>query len=289
MAEIRKITGLLGAEIVGIDLGAELSTVEQEFIRSALNDYHVIVFRYQRITQADQKKLTSLFGQTGRLPYVMPTAEDPEVIAVLKESEEVKTGVFGGEWHSDFSFLENPPAGSVLHAVEIPPVGGDTLWANQVAAYETLSNDLKELIEGRNAIHVGKPYGVQFAPPLSTQANGAIKMRRGDPKADREISHPASIILPESQRRALFLNPTYTTRLEGMSVEESKPYLEAIYKHCTRPDFSIRWRWQKGDVVVWNNRATLHYATNDYDGFRRLLYRTTYMTSPPLQVSWGTG
>jgi len=137
------------------------------------------------------------------------------------------------------------------------------------------------LIEGRNAVHVGKPYGVQFAPPESTRANGAIKMRRGDPKADREMLHPALIMLPESQKKAVFLNPIYTTRLEGMSAEESEPYLDAIYKHCTRPDFSIRWKWQKGDVVVWNNRSTLHYATNDYDGFRRLLYRTTYMTTPP--------
>ncbi len=284
MAQLKKLTGFIGAEIEGIDLRRELTSDEIGFIQSALNQYHVVGFRHQFISIADQKKLTTLFGELGQLPYVSPTENDPLVIAVLKEAEENRTGVFGGEWHSDFSFLENPPAGSVLNAVEVPPVGGDTLWSNQVIAYETLPADLRVVIERRNGIHVGKPYGVNFAPPLSTQANGSIKMVRGDPAADREIPHPAVITLPETGKKAIFLNPIYTSRLEGMTVEESQPYLQAIYQHCTKPDFGIRWNWQNGDVLIWNNRATLHYATNDYDGFRRLLYRTTYFSKAPARV-----
>ncbi|MBX2868603.1 MAG: TauD/TfdA family dioxygenase [Acidiferrobacterales bacterium] len=282
MARIRRLTGYIGAEVEDIDLRRELGSAESNLIQSALNEYHVIAFRKQLIDSSQQKSLTKLFGDVGRLPYVRPTEEDPDVIAVLKEAQENQAGVFGGEWHSDFSFLENPPAGSVLRAVDIPPVGGDTLWASQVAAFENLPLELKTVIENRNGIHVGKPYGVKFAPPVSTQVNGSIKMVRGDPAADREVSHPAVVTLPKSGKKALFLNPIYTVRLGGMTVEESQPYLQAIYQHATKPDFCMRWHWQSGDVVVWDNRASMHYATNDYNGFRRLLYRTTYVNEAPV-------
>jgi len=278
---IRKLTGYIGAEIEGVEINSGLSDSEQSQIISALNDHHVIAFRCQSISLSDQKEFTKIFGELVTLPYVTPIKDDESVIAVLKEADERNTGVFGGEWHSDFSFLENPPAGSVLNARDIPETGGDTIWANQVIAYETLPADLKALVNARKAVHVGKPYGVKFAPPIETQANASIKMRRGDPLADREVCHPAVITLPATGQQALFLNPIYTTRFDDMTVEQSAPYLEAIYKHCSRPDFSMRWKWQEGDVVVWNNRTTLHYATNDYDGFRRLLYRTTYQGVAP--------
>lgn len=196
-------------------------------------------------------------------------------------SSEITTGVFGGDWHSDFSFLANPSSGSVLSAVEIPAVGGDTLWSNQITAYETLPTHLRQLVDGRGAVHVGKPDGVAHAPPEETRANGSIRMTRGDPQADRGILHPCVITSPDTGRRSLFLNPIYTTRFELMSEAESKPYLDEIYRHCIKPDFGYRHRWQPSDLVVWNNRTTLHYATNDYDGSRRLLHRTTFSRTPP--------
>ena len=131
-------------------------------------------------------------------------------------------------------------------------------------------------MESRRAVHVGKPYGVKYAPPEQARANASIKMTRGDPAADREVLHPAVITDPTTGRRALFLNPIYVTRFEDMTEADSAPYLEALYKHASRPDFSCRLKWQSGDVAVWDNRMTLHYATNDYDGQRRLLYRTTF-------------
>ncbi|MEM6375398.1 MAG: TauD/TfdA family dioxygenase, partial [Pseudomonadota bacterium] len=198
-----------------------------------------------------------------------------------KEADEGGTGVFGGEWHSDFSFLASPPAGSVLNAVEIPKTGGDTVWSAQTAAFSSLPTDLKRFVEGRNAVHVGKPYGVKHAPPSETRANASIKMTRGDAQADRETLHPAVITDPVTGRHALYLNPIYVTRFEGMSEAESAPWLASIYKHAVRPDFSCRLKWQAGDVAIWDNRMTLHYATNDYDGSRRLLYRTTFAGDPP--------
>ena len=281
MVHTERLTGFIGAALTGVDLRAADDPALRRTLREALAEHHVLVLRDQHASIAEQKRLTAVFGDVMRLPYVAPMADDPEVIAVLKEAHETGGGVFGGEWHSDFSFLESPPAGSVLNAAEIPPVGGDTAWASQAAAFETLPAHLKAFVEARRAVHVGKPYGVKFAPPEKARSNASIRMTRGDPEADREVMHPAVVTDPLSGTRALFLNPIYTTRFEDLTEEESRPFLEQIYRHATRPDFSMRHRWRPGDVVIWDNRMTLHYATNDYAGARRLLYRTTFEGAPP--------
>ena len=274
--EVRPLTGMTGAEIEGLDLTEPLGEDLVARLKSLLYHWQVLFFRGQHLSRDEQKRVTKLFGPLLRLPYVTPLDDDPEVIAVLKLAEERNVGVFGGDWHSDFSFLESPPAGSVLNAVEVPSYGGDTVWANQVAAYEALPEDLRRLVEGRDAIHVGKPYGVKFAPPEETRAGGSIKMVRGDPAADREVRHPAVARHPESGRKALFVNPIYTTRFDGITEEESQAPLEALYKHAIRPEFCCRFRWSPGTLAIWDNRTTLHYAVNDYDGQRRLLYRTAF-------------
>lgn len=281
MFRISRMTGYIGAEITEISLDTQVAPQLAKALRSALKEHLVLIFRNQHLDLAAQKRLTDVFGSPMRLPYVEPLRDDPEVIAVLKEAHESKTGVFGGEWHSDFSFLTSPPAGSVLTAVDVPEFGGDTVWAAQTAAFDTLPSDLREFVEGRYAVHVGKPYGVAHAPPVQDRANASIKMTRGDPEADRETLHPAVVTDPQTGRRALYLNPIYVTRFENMTEAESRPYLDAFYKHAVRPDFSCRLKWQVGDVAIWDNRMTLHYATNDYDGHRRLLYRTTFSGEPP--------
>jgi taurine dioxygenase len=167
----------------------------------------------------------------------------------------------------------------LLSAVEVPEVGGDTVWSNQITAYETLPDDLKAMVDGRDAIHVGKPHGVKFAPKGNQRST--IKMVRGDPEADRETFHPAVRAHPETGRKALFVNPVYTSRLDGMSEAESAPILDRLFWHAIRPEFSCRHRWRAGDLVVWDNRTTLHFAVNDYDGFDRLLYRTTFSDDQP--------
>ncbi len=277
---IEPVTGTLGAEVRGVDLNAPLPTALGEALRAALAAHHVLFFRGQHLEIARQKQVTELFGPLLTLPYVVPMADEPQVIRVLKKAEERGGGVFGGNWHSDFSFLETPPVGSVLSAVTVPPYGGDTVWANMVAAYEALPAELKAAVEGRGAIHTGKPYGAAHAPPPDQRSGASIRMTRGDPEADRERVKPAVLTHPESGRRALFVNPTYTTRLEGLSEAASEPILAALYAHCIRPEFCCRYRWQAGDLVVWDNRTTMHYAVNDYDGFDRLLYRTAFAARP---------
>lgn len=278
---VSPVAGSLGAEVSGVDLAAPLSDDLAEALRAALAEHLVLCFRDQRLDLAALKRATEAFGPLQRVPYVAPSPEDPDVVAVLKEADEADISVFGGDWHSDFSFLERPPAGSLLYGVEIPAYGGDTLWASQVRAYETLPDDLKAVVEGRGAVHVGAPYGARHAPPPTLGTSRSIKISRGDPSADREVVHPAVRRHPASGRKALFVNPIYTTRLEGLSEDESRPILDRLYRHATRPDFTCRFRWAPGSLAIWDNRMTLHYAINDYDGARRLLYRTTFAGERP--------
>lgn len=273
---LEPVSGYIGAQISGIDLKQQLSADEQESLRQALNEHLVLFFGNQHLTVEEQKRVTEVFGPLNQVPYVEPLPDDPFVIAVLKEATEANVGVFGGEWHSDFSFLQQPPAGSMLNAVEVPPYGGDTMWANQEAAYETLPEKLRTVADTHNAIHTGAPYGAKYPPDNHERAGKSIRMARGDPEADREMVKPIVRVHPETGRKALFVNPIYTQRIEGLAPEDSATTLRRIYRHCTRPDLTCRHRWRAGDIVVWDNRATLHYALNDYDGHRRLLYRTTF-------------
>jgi taurine dioxygenase len=206
----------------------------------------------------------------------------PNVIRVLKEADEINMGVFGGDWHSDFSFLDEPPMASILYASEIPASGGDTLWINMAQAWEALPTELRGQVEGRIAIHAGTPYGIQHAPEASTQFKGSIEIERNNPEADRETRHPAVCRHPETGEHMLFVSPTYTTRIEGLDAMASDALLASLYRHCTRPEFSCRFSWQAGTVAVWDNRNTMHYAVNDYDGHRRLMYRTTIKGHSPI-------
>ena len=269
------VTGRIGAEITGVDLAAPIPADLGAELRGLLRRYLVLVFRKQHLDVAAQKRLTAIFGPPMQLPYIQPMAGEPQVIRVLKEADDT-SGVFGGDWHSDMSFVSEPPAGSILNAIDVPPYGGDTLFANQAAAWEALSPGLRDLLDGRDAIHVGKPYGVKWAPPADHQTRGAVTMVRGDPEADTERHHPAVLTDPETGRRSLYLNPIYVTRLDGMSEAESRPILETLKAHATRPEFSMRLRWEAGTVAVWDNYATLHFAVNDYAGLRRELLRTTF-------------
>jgi len=271
------ITGTIGAEVEHVDLADPIPAGLGAELRALLARHLVLVFRDQHLDLAAQKRLTAVFGTPMQLPYIEPMAGEPEVVRVLKEAQD-RSGVFGGDWHSDLSFLAEPPAGSVLNAIELPPYGGDTLFASQAAAWEALSPGLRDLLDRRDAIHVGKPYGVKWAPPVEEQSCGAIRMVRGDPEADRERYHPAVLTNPGTGRRSLYLNPIYVTRLDGMSEAESRPLLDTLKAHATRPEFCMRLRWTPGTVAVWDNYATLHFAVNDYAGFRREMWRTTFRT-----------
>ncbi|MEM1045070.1 MAG: TauD/TfdA family dioxygenase [Pseudomonadota bacterium] len=271
---VEPITGVFGAEITGIDLKSGLAASTAEALRDALAHHLVIVLRDQHINVAAHQALTRVFGMPAINPYAPGPDEHPEMTTILKEADE-RTGVFGGGWHTDLSFLDHPPGGSVLAAVDIPPYGGDTMFCSQQAAWESLPEPMKSLLDGRNAAHVGKPYGIKWAPPVEEQAmKGSTK--RSDPDADRERLHPAVMTHPVTARKGLYINPTYTLRLDGMSEADSAPILNQLFAHCTLPEHCLRLRWSPGMVVVWDNYSTQHYAINDYHGFRREMRRSTF-------------
>jgi taurine dioxygenase len=278
------LTGTIGAEITGIDLRQPISDDLAGCLKDALARHQVLFFRDQNLSLDLLKAVTRAFGPLMRLPYVQPLADEPEIIRVLKEADE-RGGVFGGDWHTDFSFLERPPAGSLLSAEVVPPYGGDTVWVSQTVAWETLPEPLQQLLDGRDAIHVGKPYGVKWAPPQKERAGASIRMTRGDPEADIERAHPAVIQNPVTGRAAVFLNPLYVTRLDDLTEAESRPILDQIQRHATRPEFCCRFRWSPGAVAVWDNLFTQHYAVNDYQGHRRLMFRTTFAGPTPRELA----
>jgi taurine dioxygenase len=276
-----KVTGSLGAEIRGVDLSKPLSNSVADDLRRALVDHLVLFFRDQRLTPDQQIRFSRLFGPLARVPYVKPMDGYPDIIAVLKEADERKISTFGNAWHSDFSFLDEPPMASILYGLEIPSHGGDTLWINMYDAYDALSDGMKRMLKGLRALHSGRPYGMGGVPK-DLRTSRSIAIERNNPEADRERAHPVVRLHPESGRKALFVNSIYTTRFEDMSEAESRPLLDHLYQHCLRPEFSCRFRWQPGSLAVWDNRCTMHYAVNDYDGTRRLLHRTQIQGERPI-------
>ena len=239
------------------------------------------MLRGQRITPTQQVAFTRRFGAPMRVPYVRHMDEHPDLIAVIKEAEERNVSVFGGDWHADFTSLAEPPAATVLYGRQIPPCGGDTLFANQYMAAEALSDGLRVMLAGLRAMHAGRPYG-QRPQVEGARMVRSIEISRGNPEADVERPHPVLRRHPHTGRRALFVNRIYTTRFEDMSEEESAPLLAYLYGVATRPEFSCRLRWDEGTLVVWDNRCSLHYAINDYDGHRREMHRATVAGEVPV-------
>jgi taurine dioxygenase len=272
--EIRPVAGALGAEVGGIDLSRPLDAAAAAAVHAAFRDRLVLFFRGQRLTPEQQMAFTRLFGLLAKTPFVKPMDGYPYVVRVLKEAEERGISTFGNAWHSDFTSEPAPPLGSVLYALEVPEHGGDTMFANMYLAYEALSPGMKRMLDGVKAIHVGKPYGTKYGPPKSMKTSTSIEIERNRPEADREVAHPVARTHPITGRKALFVNPIYTLRFADMTEEESRPLLEYLYEHAVRPEFTCRLRWTKGALALWDNRCTLHYAVNDYDGSRRLMHRT---------------
>ena len=279
--QISPLTPTLGAEISGLDI-RHLDDADVHTLGRAWLDYKVIFLREQDLNLDQLQQFSRHFGELLQLPYIKPHDGYPYIIRVLKEANEVNMGVFGGDWHSDFSFLAAPPRASILYAEQIPTVGGDTLWVDMARAYQALPREQQTLLQGKIAIHSGTPYGVAHAPEDSTQFKGSIQIERNNPEADRETRHPAICRHPDSGELLLFVNPTYTTRIDGLDSAHSDELLRSLYHHCTRPEFSCRFRWTPGSIAMWDNRSTLHYAVNDYDGERRCLYRTTIAGTAPL-------
>jgi taurine dioxygenase len=254
---------------------------EIETLSNLLAERGVVFLRDQHLTPEDQVAVTARFGAVLRVPYVKHLDEHPDIIAVLKEADEKKISTFGGTWHSDFSFLDQPPSLTVLYGREIPQFGGDTLWSSQYAAFEALSPRMQEMLSGLSAVQTGWPHGTK-GPGPNAAVSRSVVMTRNDPTADREVTHPVVRVHPITKRKALFVNPVYTQRFEGMTEEESKPLLSFLFAHATKPEFTCRLHWEEGTLALWDNRCVLHLAINDYDGSRRLLHRTTVAGETPI-------
>ena len=277
---VRPVAPACGAEIDGLDL-SEPTSAAIDLVRTALADHGVVFVRGQHLDPVQQVRLTAMFGEVLRVPYIAPLDGHPNVIAVLKEADEQRISTFGGTWHSDFSFLDEPPSLTLLHAIEVPESGGDTLWSSQVAAHDALSGAMQRLLAPLRAVQTGWPHGTS-GPGRGAAVSRSVVMTRNDPTADREVLHPVVRVHPVTGRSALFVNPVYTQRFEGMTVEESRPLLQFLFDHAVRPEFTCRLRWTPGTLAIWDNRCLLHLAINDYDGSRRLLHRTTTAGERPV-------
>jgi len=273
IVDVRALAPSCGAEVFGLSL-TEASSAAMQQVRAALAQHAVLFFRDQRFTPGQQLDVTRLFGPILRVPYIQHMDAYPDIIAVQKEADERRISNFGGTWHSDFSFLDEPPSYTLLYALELPALGGDTLWASQYAAYEALSDGMQRLLDPLWAVQTAWPHGTK-GPGPGTAVSRSVGMVRNDPSADREVLQPVVRVHPVTGRKALFVNPVYTQRFEGMGEDESRPLLNYLFGHATRAEFTCRLRWAPGTLAVWDNRCLLHLAINDYDGSRRLLHRTT--------------
>jgi taurine dioxygenase len=268
--QIRRIAGALGAEISGVDLARDLPEETIAAIRAALVEHQVIFFRDQRLTPAEQVRFGARFGPLNIHPYVAGMAEHPEVMEVVKEPADKVN--FGGGWHSDMSFLQRPAIGSILYAVEVPAFGGDTLFASQAAAYEALSPGLRATLETLNGVHSAeREYS---ATGHSAQKRASMAIAEADGLAG-EYVHPLVLTHPESGRKALYVNPAFTIRIEGWSRRESKALLDFLFAHSRYEAFTCRFHWETGSVAFWDNRSVWHFALNDYPGQRRHMRRVT--------------
>ncbi len=277
---IQALAPACGAEIFGVDL-ANPPADSMHRIQHAMAQHSVLFFRDQKLTPVQQLDVTRRFGTILRVPYIQHLDEYPDIIAVLKEADERNISTFGGTWHSDFSFLAEPPSFTLLYALELPSLGGDTLWASQYHAYDNLSAGMKVLLDPLRAIQTAWPHGTK-GPAAGARVSRSIGMVRGDSEADREIAQPVVRVHPVTGRKALFVNPVYTQYFEGMTPEESRPLLQFLFQHATKAEFTCRLRWAPGTLAIWDNRCLLHLAINDYDGSRRLLHRTTVAGQRPV-------
>jgi taurine dioxygenase len=270
---IEPVSGPVGAEIRGIDLASDLAETDVALIRDTLFDRGVVFFRDQSITPDQHIAFAERFAPINVNRFFAHAEGHPSIAEVRKEPGQKNN--IGGGWHTDHSYDIEPAMGSILLARELPPVGGDTLFASMYAAYDALSDGLKTTLEGLRAVHSSRhvfgPQAKRFADP-----NNDLKDRlRNADQAVQDAVHPVVIRHPGSGRRALYVNPGFTLRFDGWTAEESQALLGYLYQHAAKPEFQCRFRWQEGSIAFWDNRATWHYAVNDYHGERRLLHRIT--------------
>ena len=270
--DVNPVSGALGAEITGVDISLPLDAEVVSEIRKALLNHLVIFFQNQVITPQQQLNFAEQFGLPIEYPQLKGLPECPLVTEVIKLEHETLN--FGGVWHSDTTYLQQPPMASMLYAIEIPPYGGDTLFSNQYMAYETLSDGLKKTLSELVAVN--------------TSSKPEVSMTREDRmrEAGMELnilsaSHPAVRTHPETGSKALYVNKAHTTHFKDWTELESKSLLEFLFHHQVRTEFTCRFSWEKNSLAFWDNRCVQHNPENDYQGFRRIMHRVTIAGGKP--------
>jgi taurine dioxygenase len=271
---VEPLSSALGAEVSGVDLAEPLEDGTIAEIRQAFLVHLVIFFRDQSLTPDQFLRFARTMGVPTEYPFVAGMEGYPEITEVIKKEDERVN--FGGIWHSDTTYLECPPMGTLLYARQIPPLGGDTLFANMYMAYESLSAGMRRLLDDLRAVN--------SADKGTAAATRAERLRERPRDAGDTVTcaeHPIVRTHPETGRKALYVNPGHTLRISGFSDAESAPILDYLYQQQTRPEFSCRFRWRRDSLAFWDNRAAQHYPLNDYHGYRRALQRITLAGDRP--------
>ena len=270
--DVRPIAGALGGEIHGVDLSKTPSDETVRAIRNAFLEHLVIFFRDQDLSPTQFMAFAKRMGRPVEYPFVKGIEGFPEVIEVKKLEHERHN--FGGIWHSDTAYLAQPPMGSMLLAREVPPYGGDTLFANQYLAFETLSEGMKKVLCGLKAVNSSSRADV------SRTREDRVK-EQGQATKDYLAEHPVVRTHPETGRKALYVNVAHTARFSGMTDEESAPLLQFLFQHQVKPEFTCRFSWRVGSLAFWDNRCAQHNPVNDYHGHRRVMHRITLAGDKP--------
>ncbi len=265
----------LGAVVSGIDLRQPLDDAQQQAIEQALLAHQVLFFRDQPLTPQQQAAFAARFGDLHIHPIYPSVPEQREVIVLDTAVTDVRDNAI---WHTDVTFLETPALGAVLAAKQLPPYGGDTLWASGIAAFEALSEPLQRLLDGLTATHdISKSFPQERFGATDADLARLEEARKKNPPR----SHPVIRTHPVTGRKALFVSDGFTTRINELSAAESRAILDLLFAHVARPEFTVRWRWRENDVAFWDNRVTQHYAVDDYRPQRRVMHRATILGDKP--------
>ena len=271
--EVQASPGGCGALLHGLDLSVPLLQAEIEALRQVWLQHQVVGIPGQKLRLEDIERFAYYMGPRGEDPFIAGLPGHPHVVEVKREADE-KSRLFAENWHSDWSFLPSPPAGTVLYGEVIPPVGGDTLFADQYAAYNALPAALKTQIEGRMAVHSARVGYAKDGLYGKKDVGRSMAIRYGDSALKTRL-HPMVKTHPETGRKAIFGSPGYTVGIDGLPHDEARDLLKQVFKHQVQDQFVYRHPWQQGMLTLWDNRCLLHAATGGYEGHRRLLYRVT--------------
>lgn len=271
--EVTRQPASCGALIRGIDLRRELSGAEVAAVRAAWLEHQVVAFPGQPMEITDIERFATYMGPNGEDPYIEAIAGHPRVVQVRREPDE-KAPVFAETWHSDWSFLKRPPAATVLYGNIIPPTGGDTMFADQYAAWEGLPGSMKALLKDRMAVHSARKGYAKDGMYGERDKGRSMAIKYGDSALKTQL-HPIARAHTETGRLALYVSPGYTIGIDGLPDDEAMPILKELFALQAKPEFQYRHKWSQGMLLMWDNRSVIHAATGGYEGYRRLLHRIT--------------